>query len=96
MPIKDQRETRDSKNKSLLLFRTTTGLVMSKSGCSKDIRPKLRPSGDLLTPLDIASQPTTLKTSRETRSQPMSHLSITRSKFVLSGKSSNPETDGTL
>ena len=63
MPTRDQRETRDTKNKSLPLSRTTTGSATSKNGCLRDIRLKIRRSGDLLIQLTIVLSPTILKTS---------------------------------
>jgi len=51
---KDQLETKDLINKSLLSSKTTIGLVMNKSGSYRDTRLNLSPSGNLLTPLVIA------------------------------------------
>lgn len=68
---------------------------MSKNGCSKDIRPKLSMSGDLLTPLDIALLQTTLKISRGIRSPRMSPQSMERNNTARSGRRFNLATDGT-
>jgi hypothetical protein len=93
---RDQRETKDLRNRSLLLFRTMTGLVMSKNGCSRDIRPKLTTFGDLLTPPDIALPPTIPKTLRETKSLTMLPQSTVTRNYAPSGRSSNLEMAGTL
>jgi hypothetical protein len=54
MHKRDQMETKDGRGRSLPLFKTTTGLVMSKSGSLKDIRLKPTIFGDLLILPDIA------------------------------------------
>jgi hypothetical protein len=93
---RDQKETIDLRNKSLLSFKTMIGLVMNKSGSYRDIRLNLIPFGDLLTLLDIAWSPTILKTLKETNSLPMLQLFGESHQHALSGENNKMETVGIL